>query len=414
MATRFEAPPYAGLQRFDDYADVDEILRSPGFRQGSHGESLVFFGDSLLLTDGEAHLRRRGLISALFSRAALQVYESDALLPVISQLMQDLVPSRDADGIVRLDFVPLARAMLTRITALVVGVDGVDTPERTAVFQDYVARLGVAASVEWSLRDHDEVVAEGVDAKGRIIDEFLRPSMQRRQVLVDAVQRGEGERSDLPTDLLTLLALHADQWSDLDGDYLWREAILALVAASQTTTHALPHVLMHLEEWFQDHPEDRARVTESAFVRRAVAESLRLHQPAPALTRIATQDVVLRSGRTIAAGEQVALFFTSANRDEQKFGVDAERFDLSREIPKGTQPWGLNFGSGIHMCLGRPLVTGQVNNADESMSTEGTMVKIVKAIYAAGFSFDPDRPPRRQTHSVHDTYESMPIILRSL
>ncbi|MBD3915074.1 cytochrome P450 [Nocardioides hwasunensis] len=410
--TRFEAPPYEGLQRFDDYADVDEILRSAQFRQGSHGESLVFFGDSLLLTDGEDHLTRRRLASTLFSRAALQVYETEALLPVISRLMLDLEDSRGADGIIRADFVPLARAMLTRITALVVGVDDVDTPENTEIFQSYVAKLGVAASVEWSLRDHDEVVAEGVEAKTAIIEEFLRPSMAKRQELATRLERGELQREDLPTDLLTMLAVHADQFSGLDDDYVWREAILALVAASQTTTHALPHVLMHLEKWFETHPEDRERVQESEFVRRAVTESLRLHQPAPALTRIATSDVQLRSGRTIADGEQVALFFTSANRDVAKFGGEAEEFDLSRDLPTGTQPWGLNFGSGIHMCLGRPLVTGQPNKADESQSTEGTMVKIVKAVYRAGFTFDPDNPPQRQTHSVHDTFESMPILLR--
>lgn len=414
MRTVFEAPPYAGLQRFDDYADVDEILRSTSFRQGSHGESLDFFGDTVLLSNGEDHLSRRRLMSTLFSRAALLTYETGALLPVISTLMDDLKTERGADGLVRTDFVPLVRAMLTRITALVVGVDEVDTRENTEEFHRLVAKLGEAASVEWSLRDHGEVVVEGREAKRIIIERFLRPSMERRQVIATRILAGDAPESQMSTDLLGLLALHPGVYEEKDSDYIWREAILGLVAASQTTTHALPHVLMHMEEWFAEHPQDRERLADAEFVRSAVTESLRLHQPAPALTRVATEDVTLASGRTIAEGEQVALFFTSANRDDKKFGDDSEEYDLNRQPPKGTQPWGLNFGSGIHMCLGRPLVTGQANRADESLSTEGTMVKIIRAMYAAGVTFDPDNPPVRQRSSVHDTFESMPIILREL
>jgi cholest-4-en-3-one 26-monooxygenase len=51
-------------------------------------------------------------------------------------------------------------------------------------------------------------------------------------------------------------------------------------------------------------------------------------------------------GRRIRAGEAVALFFWSANRDEATF-KSADKFEVNRQpIPH------LAFGSGPHFCLG--------------------------------------------------------------
>ena len=50
-------PPHiVGLQHFTRYAEIDEILRSRSFRQGSHQESQPFFGRSLLTIDGDEQL----------------------------------------------------------------------------------------------------------------------------------------------------------------------------------------------------------------------------------------------------------------------------------------------------------------------------------------------------------------------
>ncbi len=66
------------------------------------------------------------------------------------------------------------------------------------------------------------------------------------------------------------------------------------------------------------------------------------------------------------------------------------------------------------MCMGRPLVTGLYQRPDDNNGTEGTMVKILKALHACGAELDPDHPPQRTTHSYHDMYDSMPVILRKL
>ena len=78
------------------------------------------------------------------------------------------------------------------------------------------------------------------------------------------------------------------------------------------------------------------------------------------------------------------------------------------------QPWGLTFGAGAHNCLGRSLVTGLFNKPDETTGTEGTIVKMLKVLYAHGIELDPNDPPKRTAVTHHDAYGSMPIILRKL
>ncbi|MBW0090158.1 cytochrome P450 [Pseudonocardia sp. KRD-184] len=406
-----EPPHIATMTKVADYREIDEILRSKDFRQGSHTESRPLFGGSLLLLDGPEHRERRRLENPLFDRAALMSYDHEALGPVIEQVIDECRALDDGDGRVRVDLVPLVRTMLHRISAATTGIDGVDTPARTERFRFFVDRLGAAATVEWSTEDHDEVLAEGLRLRAEFVEEFFGPSEQRRKDLVVGFRAGRVDRADLPVDLLTLLHLHWDD--DWDDELPLREATLFLVAATQTTTHTLPHALLHLLDWMRDHPGDRIGASDPAFLRRVVDESLRLHQPAPTLLRYATSAVTLASGRHIAEGERVALLFTPANRDPGLFGADADEFDPHRTTPPGIRPWGLTFGSGPHVCVGRPLVTGLAKR-DGEQPTEGTMLRILRALLRTGVELDPDRPPVRNPSSTHDNYSSMPVVLTAL
>ncbi len=408
----WKQPPHiATMTKIADYREIDEILRSKDFRQGSHTESRPLFGDSLLLLDGPEHRERRRLENPLFDRTALMSYDHEALGPVIDQVIEECREQIDEHGRVRLDLVPLVRTMLHRISAATTGIDGVDTPERTERFRFFVDKLGAAATVEWSTEDHDEVLARGLRLREEFVREFFRASEERRKQLVVDFRAGRMAREDLPVDLLTLLHLH---WNDdWDDELPLREATLFLVAATQTTTHTLPHALIHLQEWLRDHPEDHAQADGSEFLRRVVNESLRLHQPAPTLLRYATSAVTLASGRRIAEGERVALLFTPANRDPGLFGADADEFNPYRPTPTGVRPWGLTFGSGPHVCVGRPLVTGLAKR-DGEQPTEGTMLRILRALLKAGVLLDPDDPPVENPSSSHDNYSSMPVILTEL
>ncbi|WP_197029436.1 cytochrome P450 [Paracoccus pantotrophus] len=412
-------PPYAAqFAAVWSFAEIQEVMRSPDFHQGGFQESLMFLGDTILMVDGKTHLDRKMVFAPLFSKEAMAYYEARLLEPTIAEVMAELGAQHGPDGLARTDLVPLIRVMLHRISARIVGVDGVDTPVRTERFRQLLSALVEAAPVEWSTRNKQEVIAEGLATLNALVAEYLRPSLDRRRGLVRQFREGTLTKEELPRDVLTMICLEGtdavDQSGGTDG-YVWRECSFFLIASTQTTMHSLPHIIVHLADWVARHPEDAARIGETGFLRRAVGESMRLHQTAPARFRVATRDLVLSTGRRVAKGETLALVAPTANLETGVFGADAAEFNPWRETPAGLQPWGLSFGTGVHMCCGRLLVTGQPNRADaEGGGSEGTMIKILKVLYAKGVELDPEDPPRRMSTSFHDTFESVPVILRRL
>ena len=405
-------PPHIqGIKHFVDYALVDEILRSKNFRQGSHQESQPFFGDSLLTIDHDVHFERRRLQAPLFRKEALEYYEHKELLPLIDKALEECKENRDETGIVRTDLCALVRTMLARISAVTTGIDDVDTPERSDAFRTYIEQLGTGATVEWSTEDHSEVISRILKIREGFVQEFYGPSVERRKKLIEQFRNGDLSEDELPRDLLTLMYLHwNEEW---DEELPLREATLYLVASSQTTTHAVPHMMIHLHEWFEEHPEDFEKRFDRDFLKQAGHEAIRLHLPSPALLRIALEDVTLSNGTTIKKDERVACLFTPANRDKTVFGDNARSFNPYRETPN-VKPWGFAFGGGEHTCIGRTLVTGLSARTDNDEGTDGTLVNIAAALYKAGIEIDPLDHPTYTELSHHDAYGRFHILLTNL
>jgi cytochrome P450 len=402
------------LQRIDTYAEIEEVMRSNDFEMAGAEERTIFLEDTLIMSEGQRHSELKQLFAPLMSRQAVAYYELHLVEPVIQGAIAEMQTRRGADGVVRTDVVPLIQATLTRIAALVTGVDGVESPERTERFRDLVLVLSDATTGSFS-KTPEETIRAGREAMAALVDEYLRSSLERRRALVDGHHAGEVEKADLPRDMLTSLCLQ-DDLSRPDDDekiaYVWRQCALFLTASIKTTSHSLPHVFVHLDEWVQEHPEDRDKLTDPEFLHKAAGESFRLHQTTPARFRAASRDVTLSTGREVAAGEMVALHAAPANVGTDVFGDDARYFNPWRETPKGVQPWGMTFGLGVHSCLGRNLVTGIMNRGDEKHGTHGTAVRFLKAMYELGAELDPANPPKRPHESLHDNYESVPVILR--
>jgi cytochrome P450 len=76
--------------------------------------------------------------------------------------------------------------------------------------------------------------------------------------------------------------------------------------------------------------------------------------------RTALADTEIR-GQKIRKGEKVALYYPSANRDEDVF-PDPDRFDVTR-----TPNDHLAFGIGEHFCLGASLARLELNNIFEEV-----------------------------------------------
>jgi cholest-4-en-3-one 26-monooxygenase len=135
--------------------------------------------------------------------------------------------------------------------------------------------------------------------------------------------------------------------SEFDGAPLTQEQIvenceLFIEAGNETTRNAISGGLLalceHRDAWerLRSHPE---------LLPSAVEEILRWVTPIVYFARTATEDCLVR-GEKIRAGEQVALYFASANRDEEIFD-DPFSFRIDRRPNRH-----LAFGMSEHVCLG--------------------------------------------------------------
>lgn len=146
-------------------------------------------------------------------------------------------------------------------------------------------------------------------------------------------------QKDPPDDLTTvLLAAHEP--------VAFASLFVQLVTAGQDTTATLLAAgLLALLE----HPEQLARLrSDPALMPTAVEEMLRFANPLHYFRRTATVDTELRDV-TIRAGDKVAMYYTSANRDEDVF-ADPQVFDVTRSPNRH-----LSFGVAEHFCVGAHL-----------------------------------------------------------
>ena len=127
--------------------------------------------------------------------------------------------------------------------------------------------------------------------------------------------------------------------SDLEFGYFFVQLV---TAGNDTTRTMLSSGVLALVE----HPDQLARLrADRTLVPQAVEEILRWANPLHYFRRTATADTTLR-GQRIAAGDKLAMIYTSANRDEDVF-ADPQRFDIHRH----PNPQ-LSFGIAEHFCLG--------------------------------------------------------------
>jgi cholest-4-en-3-one 26-monooxygenase len=156
-----------------------------------------------------------------------------------------------------------------------------------------------------------------------------------------------GEKLRCPADDIMSIWTQAE----LDGQRLPIEtaisdAILLLDGGAETTRTVITGALLALIE----HPDQHQRLLdEPALLPVAVEEFIRWVTPILNMRRTATRDVEV-AGTPIAKGDELLLMYSSANRDEDVFGPDADVFDVGRH----PNPH-IAFGFGTHFCLGAAL-----------------------------------------------------------
>ncbi|WP_405183049.1 cytochrome P450 [Nocardia sp. NBC_01377] len=273
----------------------------------------------LIFEDPPIHDIHRSLLSRAFTPRKINALH-DSIRELTVQCLDNL-PDGD-----RFDFVKdLGAVMPLRVVGMLFGIP--------VEFQQRVQEDGdrhVRTERGGSMADNPN----GVLSDGRVFAEFI------------------DWRVDHPADDLTTELLEAE-FEDETGTRrrLRRDELLMFmnvvaVAGAETTTRLIGWTGKLLSE----HPDQRRRLAaDRSLLPGALEEILRYEPPALQAARYVTRDVEYY-GRTIPEGSALLALIGAANRDEERFGADADSFDITR-APRQN----MTFGAGAHFCLGNSL-----------------------------------------------------------
>jgi len=404
------------------YEDINFVLRSQDFAplaaEAGHGaqwHTLVIRGVAADL-HGQEHFERRRILTALLKRTAvLKGYEQEYLIPEIDRLLRAApAVSGDPDN-VRVDLVTELRRSLIRLIARLVGVDRV--VEGTKVDEEFES---LVAAVERGVRskfveNQEQVTREALNAQHRMVEEYFNPARKSREEIYARIRAGELDDDAMPNDLLSLIVRHQDYYDGFGPDAANREASLLMVAAVGSTVNALCFAVADLDRWLRRHPEDEDRRLEPAFLQRCFAESMRLGQTNN-LYRTATTTTTLPSGTLVKDGEVVIVNRPAGNAELESGGTSAiaeHGFDPDRVLQGKVAQYGLGFGGGAHMCIGKDLaVAGFPRLASVEADQLGLAVRMFRMLQERGARVDLDATELVEDMTGRPTWKTLVVECR--
>ncbi|KAA1424793.1 cytochrome P450 [Mumia zhuanghuii] len=160
-----------------------------------------------------------------------------------------------------------------------------------------------------------------------------------------AARRDDGVPVDVTTELMGLKTEDGRGLTDAELVSILRNWTGGDLSSLALCTGVVVH-------WLATHPahQPALAVADDESLDAAIVEMLRLDDPFVSNRRIATSDTTA-GGCPVAAGDRLVLDWRAANRDPDAF-ADADSYD-----PDGHAAANLVYGTGPHVCPGRPLAT---------------------------------------------------------
>jgi len=328
---------------FSDPEAVRELFRlHPGVAPaGQSWEFLRPFAGphSILVLDGEEHLRERRLIQTPFHGERMR-----SLQPLLAELACEELLTWSG-RVVTLD--RMKRLTLETILRVVFGVRG----EREAT----ELRDAVHGTLD-TVRSLPRMLAMSLvqrDLGPRSPWGRFRLAVERfDSLLLDVLAR---RRADPGEDsMLAVLLEQRDEDGNPPTDRRLRDQLVALLAAGHDTSAAS---LSWAFERLARHPHVQARLREGdpAYLEAVVKEVLRV-RPALTIAPRRLLEPVEIAGRSIPAGVHVAACLWLSMRREDLW-PDAARFRPERWLDRahGTPAAWIPFGGGVRRCAGAPF-----------------------------------------------------------
>jgi cytochrome P450 len=340
-------------------ADIVDVTHRPEVRSTPAGsESFLGAPEALipLQIDGDAHRNYRRLLDPLFAPRAMAELEGQ-----VRRLADGLIDRFADRGTVEFydEFcVPLPCTIFLELLGL-----PLSDLEFLLWFKDGV------------IRPRDE--AHRAEASGRMVEYLYR--------VLDEREAEHSVRDDLIGGFMS---------AEVDGQRLSRAEVMniifVLVFAGLDTVSAS---LSCFVAWFARNPDARQRVIDDpALLPHAIEELLRYESPVPAVARFAVEDFDL-DGEHIRAGDSLQLLLCVANLDST-----AIPDPLTVDFDRGTKSH-IDFGTGVHRCLGSHLARMELRVALEALHDR-----------IPDYAIDPDRPPAYHNDGGVRTVEPLHLV----
>jgi cholest-4-en-3-one 26-monooxygenase len=200
--------------------------------------------------------------------------------------------------------------------------------------------------VEWTNRvvgaeDPEYFTGDDPMERAKFVEQANTEMLAYTQALCE--QRRGDPRGDIMSELLDA-EIEGEQLSDYELAAFFQ---FLSFAGNDTTRNSAAHGVWAFMQ--NPHEWEKLRADPEGLSASAVEEILRWASPVMHLGRRATHDVEL-GGQQLKAGDNVSIWYVSANRDEDVF-ADPFRFDIERH-PNDHIAFG---GGGPHFCLGASL-----------------------------------------------------------
>jgi len=346
--------PFWAITRHADIVAIgkqpDKFLNGPTLviRTEPRPADEAVFPPTLIEMDPPKHGKYRKIVSKRFTPNALERWHGE-----IERIAKEIVDGLlDAGPEGECDFVEKVAAPLP--IAVIAWLLGVPRSDWRLLF-DWTNRTIGAGDPEYQQegRTSEET---GHQAMVELFQYFAK--------LVDEKKKNPAD------DLITLFTT-----AEVDGEKLplldvLSYCLIIVIAGNETTRNATSGGMLALAE----HPAELAKLQKDpALLGCGIEEILRWTSPIIHFARTATEDFELR-GKKIRKGDHVALFYPSANRDEEVFEAPFA-FRADRDPNRH-----LAFGIGEHFCAGAHVARLELEMAFKSLIPRLAEVEIAGPI----------------------------------
>jgi cytochrome P450 len=320
--------PYWSITRYNDIMYVDshhELFSSDsrrgGIQLGGRAEpepDPMFHLPMFIMEDPPKHDDQRKVVAPMFT--ARHLAELEGLIRQRAGDILDSLPRNETFNWVRHVSVELTGRML----ATILGVPQEDR-DKLIYWSDATQNIGNP--------EYFETPEEGFKELWKCWEYF------------DAVWKDRVKRNEPGSDLISMLAYGEATRNMPPNEYLGN-VLLLIVGGNDTTRNSISGGVLALNQNPDQYDKLRAN---PSLVGTMVPEIIRWQSPVAHMARTAMVDTEL-GGKTIKAGDKVAMWYVSGNRDDSEI-ERANEFIIDRANPRKH----LSFGFGIHRCLGNRL-----------------------------------------------------------